>query len=124
MVRRVRWLMLGARKEVEMTDQPGSDRDDEGTSQRRDWASEAEEALEGVGTALQEAWAASREARLSALESAKKAAQQLGEALEKGAAAARQKWEGEAKGDGVQDGGATVVHAPMMGPDDGRLEEE
>ncbi len=107
-----------------MTDQAGSGREGDGATERRDWASEAEEALEGVGNALREAWEASRDARLNALESAKKAAQQLGEAIDQGVAAARQKWEGEAEADAARAVEALPEHAPKMGPADGRVEEE
>lgn len=93
-----------------------------------DWASEAEEALEGVGDALREAWDASREARLSALESAKLAAQQLGAAIDLGVAAARQKWDAQAErepepaviSESESAPMAPPAEVPKMGPDDGR----
>ncbi len=110
-----------------MTDQAGSGRDGEGSTQRRDWTNDAEEALEGVGNALREAWQASRDARLSALESAKKAAQQLGDAIDQGVAAARQKWEAEqpASEGAAEDEVASSPPSktPKMGPDDGRSED-
>jgi hypothetical protein len=118
--------MLTARKEVEMTDQgsTGGSADDGATQRRSDWANETEKALEGVGIALREAWEASRDARVSALESAKKAALQLGEAIDKGVVAARQKWEDQDEGTPAQDVHAVPPVAPKMGPDDGLLEEE
>lgn len=110
-----------------MTDQAERDPAGEGSTQRRDWTSDAEEALEGVGNALREAWQASRDARLSALESAKKAAQQLGDAIDQGVAAARQKWEAEqpATEGGAEDEEASSPRpkTPKMGPDDGRSED-
>lgn len=102
--------------------------DGESTKQRSDWASDAEVALEGVGNALREAWEASREARLSALESAKKAALQLGEAIDHGVAAAREKWESqggtpeEPSEEGPPEG--TEHTAPQMSPDEGRDEQQ
>lgn len=61
--------------------------------QRPEWIRETEEALEGVGEALKAAWAASREARVGALESARQAAKHLGEAIEQGMTAARSRAE-------------------------------
>ena len=61
---------------------------------QKEWYREAEEALERAGAALKGAWEASRDARMSALETAKKAAQQLGDALERGVAGAKDQWAG------------------------------
>ena len=96
------------------------------TQQKSDWASEAEAALEGVGNALREAWEASRDARLNALESAKKAALQLGEAIDHGVAAAKEKWEtqgGSAPPEAASTEDATPHHTPQMSPDEGRDED-
>ena len=99
---------------------------DEAAEQKTDWASEAEVALEGVGNALREAWEASRDARLSALESAKKAALQLGEAIDHGVAAAKEKWEAQSGSTIPDEAEATPAdeahphHAPQMRPDEGR----
>jgi len=71
-----------------MTDTP------ETNSDQKDWYHEAEEALDRAGSALKGAWEASRDARMSALESAKKAAQQLGDAIERGVAGAKGQWGG------------------------------
>lgn len=60
---------------------------------RSKWIEDAEEALDGVGEALKAAWDQSRDARLTALESAKAAAKQLGEAIDQGMTAARERWE-------------------------------
>ena len=103
---------------------------DESTEQRSDWASEAEAALEGVGNALREAWEASRDARLNALESAKKAAQQLGEAIDHGVAAAKEKWEAQGGSPASSEAEAAPAeeahphHAPQMSPDEGRADED
>jgi hypothetical protein len=45
-----------------------------------------------TGDAIRTAWEATRESRMSALESAKQAAQELGEVLDKGIAAAKERW--------------------------------
>jgi hypothetical protein len=112
-----------------MTEQTASGRpDDRGTEKRRaDWANDAEAALEGVGVALREAWDASREARVRALESARTAAQQLGEAIDQGVVAARQTWEatqGDAKPAEAPTPHVKTPSAPLIGSDEGRLEEE
>lgn len=59
----------------------------------KDWFDEAEDALEKAGIALRAAWDASRDSRMSALESAKKAARQLGDAIDRGVAGARERWD-------------------------------
>ncbi len=103
----------------------------ESAQQRSDWANEAEAALEGVGNALREAWAASRDARLGALESAKKAAQQLGEAIDHGVAAAKERWEAQEESTAASDdpdAQATEAqphhHVPQMSPDEGRADKQ
>lgn len=73
-------------KEREMTDTSDTDQE------QKEWYREAEDALAKAGEALRGAWEASRDARLSALESAKAAAQQLGDAIEKGVAGAKARW--------------------------------
>lgn len=98
---------------------------EQSTERKSDWADEAEAALEGVGNALREAWEASRGARLNALESAKKAAQQLGEAIDQGVAAAKEKWEGQggsspASEPPTAEGEPHPHHTPQMSPDEGR----
>lgn len=55
-----------------------------------DWIKDAEEALNGVGEALRNAWDASRDSRMNALASAKKASTELGDAIERGVAAMRE----------------------------------
>lgn len=105
--------------------------EDESTQRRSDWANEAEAALEGVGVALREAWEASRDARLNALESAKKAAQALGEAIDEGVAAAREKWETQGEDappaspeQSTASEPDVAPHVPQMSPDEGRDEED
>lgn len=58
---------------------------------RPGWVKDAEAALDDAGKALRSAWDASREARLSALAAAKQAANQLGEAIEQGVTAIKEK---------------------------------
>jgi hypothetical protein len=108
-----------------MSDEATAHEPEEETGQpRSDWASDAEAALEGVGDALREAWDASRESRLNALESAKKLAKQLGEAIDQGVTAARGKWESQGPAEPADsEGDAPQVKAPLMGPDEGRSEE-
>jgi hypothetical protein len=48
------------------------------------WFDEAEKALDKVAESLRAAWEETREPRMSALEAAKKAAEQLGEAIDAG----------------------------------------
>lgn len=66
---------------------------DELESSGRKWIEDAEEALDRTGEALRAAWEGSREARMSALDAAKEAANRLAEAIDKGAAVARKTWE-------------------------------
>ena len=58
----------------------------------REWVDEAEKALERTSDALKAAWDSSRESRLAALEAARKAAGQLGEAIDRGVAGAKDRW--------------------------------
>lgn len=56
------------------------------------WLEDIQEALERTGDAIRTAWDATRDSRMSALESARQAAQELGDALDKGISAARERW--------------------------------
>lgn len=56
------------------------------------WLEDIQEALERTGDAIRTAWDATRDSRMSALESARQAAQELGVALDKGISAARERW--------------------------------
>jgi len=113
-----------------MTDEANTPKpEDDASQERSDWATEAETALEGVGKALREAWEASRGARLNALESAKQAAQQLGEAIDHGVAAAKEKWEAQepvtsSEAPEAQSEQDHPHHAPQMSPDEGRGDED
>ena len=108
-----------------MSDEATAHEPEEETGQQRsDWANEAEAALEGVGDALREAWDASRESRLNALESAKKLAQQLGVAIEHGVAAGRDKWETQAASESAAVSEEGAPHIPQMSPDEGRSDED
>lgn len=64
---------------------------DQGESRQR-WVSEVQEALERAGDAVRTAWEATRESRMSALESAKQATKELGDVIEKGRIAAKERW--------------------------------
>lgn len=63
-------------------------------SSDRSWAEETEEALTRAGDALRAAWEGSREARLTALESAREAASHLRDAIDRGIGVARDSWGG------------------------------
>lgn len=63
-----------------------------GDAARNRWVDEAQEALDRTVDAVRSAWDATRESRMSALDSAKQAAQDLGKVLDKGMAAARERW--------------------------------
>jgi hypothetical protein len=65
---------------------------------------DAQAALDRTLEAMRSAWDATRESRISALDSAKQAAQELGTVLEKGIAAAKERWSAdEAEGGGSSD---------------------
>jgi ElaB/YqjD/DUF883 family membrane-anchored ribosome-binding protein len=59
---------------------------------RQRWMDEVQQALDRTGEAVKAAWEATRDSRMSALESAKQAAQELGVVLDKGIAAAKERW--------------------------------
>ena len=63
-----------------------------GESKQQRWFAEVQEALDRTGDALRTAWEATRDSRMSALESAKQAAQELGEVIDQGIAAAKERW--------------------------------
>jgi hypothetical protein len=77
-----------------MTDNGAQDKTSESSESRQRWLEEVQEALDRTGDAIRTAWEATRESRMSALESAKQAAQELGEVLDKGIAAAKERWSG------------------------------
>ena len=64
----------------------------ESSESRQRWVEEVQEALDRTGDALRTAWEATRESRMSALESAKQAAQELGAVIDKGIGAAKERW--------------------------------
>lgn len=70
----------------------------------RKWIDEAEEALDRTGEALRAAWEGSREARTSALAAAKEAASRLAEAIDRGAAVARETWDSNKEREGPAPG--------------------
>ena len=76
-----------------MTDQ-GDKTTETGESKQQRWFAEVQEALDRTGDALRTAWEATRDSRMSALESAKQAAQELGEVIDQGIAAAKERWAG------------------------------
>ncbi len=64
-----------------------------GDDTRPSWLDEAEKALDRAGDSLRSAWEETRDVRMSALEAAKQAAEQLGKAIDRGVAAAKEQWE-------------------------------
>ena len=60
--------------------------------EKRDWKAEAEEALQKTGDALSSAWDATREGRMKALEKAKDAVKQLGDAIDEGVTVAKKRF--------------------------------
>jgi hypothetical protein len=75
-----------------MTDNEAPKGGTESSEARQRWLDEVQEALDRTGDAVRTAWDATRESRMSALESAKQAAQELGDVLDKGIAAAKERW--------------------------------
>jgi hypothetical protein len=65
---------------------------------RQKWINEVQEALDRTGEAVKSAWEATRESRMSALESARQAAQELGVAIDKGIAVAKERWAADQAG--------------------------
>jgi hypothetical protein len=70
-------------------DQSHTESDD---AARNRWVDEVQGALDRTGDAIRSAWDATRESRMSALESAKQAASELADVLDKGIAAAKERW--------------------------------
>jgi hypothetical protein len=75
-------------EESEMTDN-GTDKASES---RQRWFADVQGALDRTGDALRTAWEATKDSRMSALESAKQAAQELGEVIDQGINAAKERW--------------------------------
>ncbi len=85
---------------------------------RPEWVEEAESALERATEAVRAAWDETRDSRMNALGSAKQAAKQLGEAIDRGVDAARGRWQ-EAGGEE-----SPVEGEPAPNPQSGAGEEE
>jgi hypothetical protein len=65
---------------------------DKASESRQRWFAEVQGALDRTGDALRTAWEATKDSRMSALESAKQAAQELGEVIDQGISAAKERW--------------------------------
>lgn len=65
---------------------------DKGSESRQRWFAEVQGALDRTSDAVRTAWDATRDTRMSALESAKQAAQELGEVIDQGISAAKERW--------------------------------
>lgn len=74
-----------------MTETNGENGNEHPDSRQR-WLEDVQAALDRTGDAIRTAWESTRESRMSALESAKQAAQDLGDAIDKGLAAAKERW--------------------------------
>ena len=74
-----------------MTDQ-GDNSTDTNESKQQRWFADVQEALDRTGDALRTAWDATRDSRMAALDSAKQAAQELGEVIDQGIAAVKERW--------------------------------
>jgi hypothetical protein len=71
-------------------------------NQQKRWLDEAEDAWRRAGDALKAAWDQTRDSRMAALETAKEAANRLGEAIDQGIEVAKETWDpgkGDARGD-------------------------
>ena len=79
---------------------------------RQRWVSEVQEALERAGDAVRTAWEATKESRMSALESAKQATKELGDVIEKGRIAAKERWTAGEEAD------STMPPRPTEDPDE------
>ena len=75
-----------------MTENSQDQSSETGEAARNRWVGEVQDALDRTGDAIRTAWDATRESRMSALESAKQAASDLSEVLDKGIAAAKERW--------------------------------
>lgn len=65
---------------------------DKSSESRQRWFAEVQGALDRTSDALRTAWDATKDSRMSALESAKQAAQELGEVIDQGISAAKERW--------------------------------
>jgi hypothetical protein len=77
--------------------------DNEDQNQQR-WVDEAEGALNRAGEAIKSAWEQTRDARIAALETAREAADRLGETIDQGIEAAKQTWDSSARVRAADDG--------------------
>lgn len=83
------------------------------------WMKDIQGALDRTGESVRTAWDATREDRMRALEAAKQAAKELGEVLEKGMEAARERWDTETGAEGneeEQPTGAAAGTSPSPEP--------
>ena len=65
---------------------------DKTSDSRQRWFADVQGALDRTSDALRTAWEATKDSRMSALESAKQAAQELGEVIDQGISAAKERW--------------------------------
>lgn len=65
---------------------------DKASEKAQRWFADVQGALDRTSDALRTAWDATKDSRMSALESAKQAAQELGEVIDQGISAAKERW--------------------------------
>jgi len=58
----------------------------------RGWMADVQAAFDRAGTALNAAWDATRDTRVRAMEAAKRAVEELSEAVDRGVSVARERW--------------------------------
>lgn len=68
-------------------------------SGKKGWMDDVQAALDRANDALNSAWNATRDTRVRALESAKQAVEELGNALDRGVTVARERWAAATEGD-------------------------
>ena len=75
--------------------------DDQG---KKGWMDDVQAALDRANDALTAAWDATRDTRLRALEAAKQAVEELGVAIDRGVAVARERWSSMTEHDDEDEG--------------------
>ena len=79
--------------------------DDQG---KKGWMDDVQAALDRANDALTTAWDATRDTRLRALEAAKQAVEELGAAIDRGVAVARERWSSMAEHDDEDEGSSAA----------------
>jgi hypothetical protein len=77
-------------------------------SGRKGWMDEVQAALDRANESMSAAWEATRDTRVRALEAAKQAVDELGAALDRGVAVARERWAAMAEDHDDEDAAPTI----------------